>query len=122
MARRFSRSDLEEMLHALGARDADLAHAHRVAGTPDLGQRAPGFATLLHIIIAQQLSTASAGAIRKRLDTLAGAVTPERFLAFDDEALREIGFSRQKTLYTRLLAESLARRHFDLFLFYVSGA
>jgi DNA-3-methyladenine glycosylase II len=25
-----------------------------------------------------------------------------------------IGFSRQKTLYTRLLAESLARRHFDL--------
>src|SRR5206468_1745086 len=40
--------------------------------------------------------------------------TPNRFLKLTDTELLRIGFSRQKTLYTRLLAESLSRRHFDL--------
>ncbi|HYB08223.1 MAG TPA: DNA-3-methyladenine glycosylase 2 family protein [Alphaproteobacteria bacterium] len=114
MAHRFSRTVLEEMLQALGARDADLAHAHRVAGTPDLRPRTPGFATLLHIIIAQQLSTASASAIRNRLDALAEPLTPEGFLALDDSALREIGFSRQKIHYGRGLAEAIASGTLDL--------
>jgi DNA-3-methyladenine glycosylase II len=41
-------------------------------------------------------------------------LTPGRFLKLTDAELLRIGFSRQKTLYTRLLAESLARRYFDL--------
>src|SRR4029077_3983251 len=36
------------------------------------------------------------------------------FLKLTDDELLRIGFSRQKNLYTRLLAESLSRRHFDL--------
>jgi len=114
MAHRFNKKILEEMLVGLGRRDPDLAHAHRVAGTPDLRHRAPGFATLLNSIIGQQLSTASAGAIRKRLDGLADLLTAERFLALDDGALRGIGFSRQKILYGRGLAEAITSGTLDL--------
>jgi DNA-3-methyladenine glycosylase II len=111
---RFSRRAMEEALTLLAARDPDLARAFGEAGVPDLRHRAPGFDTLLNIIIAQQLSTASASAIRRRLDALVETVTPEHFLALDDDALRGIGFSRQKILYGRGLAEAIASKRLDL--------
>src|SRR5438874_6316705 len=49
-----------------------------------------------------------------RLNAAVRPLTPARFLSLTDAELLRIGFSRQKTLYTRLLAESLSRRHFDL--------
>ena len=41
-------------------------------------------------------------------------LTPGCFLRLTDVELKEIGFRRQKTLYTRLLADALARGHFNL--------
>lgn len=114
MTRRFSRALLEEALAELSRRDPDIARAHREAGTPALRRREPGFAALLNIILAQQLSAASADAIRRRLVELAGPLTPERFLALDDAQLRAIGFSRAKILYGRGLAEALASGALDL--------
>ena len=114
MTRRFGRDLMAEALAELGRRDSDIARAHREAGTPALRRREPGFATLLNIILAQQLSAASAEAIRRRLAELAGALTPERFLALDEDALRAIGFSRQKILYGRELAAAVAERRLDL--------
>ncbi len=76
--------------------------------------RKPGFPTLVYIILEQQVSLASARAAFERLKTTVKPLTPKRFLRLNDAELLRIGFSRQKTLYTRLLAESLARRHFDL--------
>jgi len=114
MTPRFSRKTLEETLAELGRRDPDLARAHREAGLPALRKRAPGFAALLNIILSQQLSTASAEAIRRRLEALATPLSPESFLALDDARLRGIGFSRQKVLYGRGLAEALASGRLDL--------
>lgn len=114
MTRRFSRKTMEEALAELGRRDPDIARAHREAGLPALRRREPGFATLLDIILAQQLSAASAAAIRKRLLEATGAMAPERFLALSDERLRAIGFSRQKILYGRGLAEAILERRLDL--------
>jgi DNA-3-methyladenine glycosylase II len=111
---RFSLKVMEETLAVLGARDIDLARAHREAGTPALRHRQPGFATLLDIILAQQLSTASANAIRGRLAALASPLAPERFLELDDDCLRAIGFSRQKIIYGRGLAEAIATGALDL--------
>jgi len=110
----FNRKILEEVLVELGRRDPDLARAHREAGLPALRKRAPGFETLLNIILAQQLSTASAAAIRRRLEALASPITPESFLALGEAELRAIGFSRQKILYGRGLAEAVASRRLDL--------
>lgn len=98
----------------LAQRDADLASVLQKYGQPPLWVRDPGFPTLVYIILEQQVSLASARAAYQRLQAAARPLTPTRFLRLTDIQLKRIGFSRQKTLYTRLLAESLARGHFDL--------
>jgi DNA-3-methyladenine glycosylase II len=94
--------------------DADLARIVETYGAPPLWVREPGFSTLVYIILEQQVSLASAKAAFDRLNSAVRPLTPRRFLKLSDAELLRIGFSRQKTLYTRLLAESLSRRHFDL--------
>lgn len=98
----------------LTERDEHLAEVVATYGRPSLWVREPGFPTLVYIILEQQVSLASAKAAFDRLKATVKPLTPRGFLKLDDAELLRIGFSRQKTLYTRLLAESLARRHFDL--------
>ena len=98
----------------LAGRDEHLAAVVKTYGQPPLWVREPGFPTLVYIILEQQVSLASARAAFARLKTAANPLTPERFLKLTDVELLRIGFSRQKALYSRLLAESLARRYFDL--------
>jgi DNA-3-methyladenine glycosylase II len=98
----------------LADRDEHLADVVKTYGQPPLWVREPGFPTLVYIILEQQVSLASARAAFERLRAATKPLTPKRFLKLNDAELLRIGFSRQKTLYTRLLAESLARRHFDL--------
>ncbi len=98
----------------LADRDAHLAEVVETYGQPPLWVREPGFPTLVYIILEQQVSLASAKAAFDRLNASVRPLTPKRFLKLTDAELLRIGFSRQKTLYTRLLADSLARRHFDL--------
>lgn len=98
----------------LAHKDRDLERVVQVYGQPPLWVREPGFPTLVYIILEQQVSLASAKAAFDRLIAAVRPLTPKRFLKLADAELLRIGFSRQKTLYTRLLAESLARRHFDL--------
>lgn len=84
-------------------------------GPPPHFTRAPGFPTLIHIILEQQVSLASALAAFNRLQAACGAgLSPPAFLQFDDAALKEIGFSRQKTRYGRLLAEAITTGDLDL--------
>lgn len=87
--------------------DPDLAQIYEKLGPPPLWSREPGFPTLIHIILEQQVSLASAQAAMDRLLAAASPLGPETFLAFDDAALKTIGFSRQKTGYGRLLAQAL---------------
>jgi len=95
-------------------RDENLAGVVRTYGQPQLWVREPGFPTLVYIILEQQVSLASAKAAFDRLQAVVKPLTPAGLLKLNDAELLRIGFSRQKALYTRLLAESLARRHFDL--------
>jgi DNA-3-methyladenine glycosylase II len=69
--------------------------------------REPGFPTLIHIILEQQVSLASARAAYDRLLVAASPLTPARFLELDDAELKTIGFSRQKTAYGRELAGAI---------------
>ena len=95
-------------------RDENLAEVVRTYGQPQLWVREPGFPTLVYIILEQQVSLASAKAAFDRLKAVVKPLTPAGLLKLNDAELLRIGFSRQKALYTRLLAESLTRRHFDL--------
>jgi len=114
-----SQTILNEDLFAQGVRfladrDAHLAEVVEKYGRPPLWVREPGFPTLVYIILEQQVSLASAKAAFDRLNAALRPLSPRGFLKLTDQELKRIGFSRQKTLYTRLLADSLARRHFDL--------
>jgi DNA-3-methyladenine glycosylase II len=107
-------SAFTQAVHALAGRDEHLAEVVAKYGRPPLWVRDPGFPTLVYIILEQQVSLVSAKASFDRLNAAVRPLTPSRFLKLTDADLLRIGFSRQKTLYTRLLAESLSRRHFDL--------
>ncbi len=98
----------------LSQRDVDLAGVVERYGAPSLWTREPGFPSLVYIILEQQVSLASAKAAFDRLNAAVRPLTPGRFLKLNSHQLKRIGFSRQKAHYTRLLAESLANRHFDL--------
>lgn len=101
---------VEELAH----REPAFAAVLNAYGPPPLWARAPGFPTLLWIILEQQVSMASARAAFEKLCRIANPLTPERFLALDDEILRSAGFSRQKTRYGRALAEAVHTGVLDL--------
>ncbi len=94
-------------VRALAADDPAIAASVERFGPPPLWAREPSFATLVHLILEQQVSLVSALAAFERLRTAVGEVTPEAFLTLDDEELLAIGFSRQKAGYARSLALAL---------------
>ncbi len=84
---------VDELAHRDPALDTIVARY----GRPPLWARKPGFPTLIHIILEQQVSLASARAAFDRLAAAVTPLTPAGFLALDDAQLKTIGFSRQKT-------------------------
>jgi len=98
----------------LAARDPDLADIVARLGSPPLWDRQPGFPTLLHIVLEQQVSLASARAAFDRLRVVAEPLTPTRFLELSDTDLLAIGFSRQKARYGRALAAAVDSGALDL--------
>jgi DNA-3-methyladenine glycosylase II len=97
----------------LAKRDPHLAAIVKQYGHPPMWGRKPGFATLIHIILEQQVSLASARAAFNKLRATISPVTPRRFLALSDTELKTIGFSRQKTAYARYLANAILERRFN---------
>ena len=83
-------------------------------GPPPLWDRVPGFGTLVHIILEQQVSLASAKAAYDRLLAATDPLTPEAFLRLNDADLLAIGFSRQKARYGRALAAAIMDGTLDL--------
>jgi DNA-3-methyladenine glycosylase II len=75
---------------------------------PPLRRREGGFAGLCAIIVAQQLSVASANAIWAKFAARIAPLTPEVLLAATDEDLRLAGLSRAKQRSLRALAATLA--------------
>ncbi|TFG97474.1 MAG: DNA-3-methyladenine glycosylase 2 family protein [Calditrichales bacterium] len=94
----------QEAIDFLVAKDPDLETIVANYGPPPMWEREPGFPTLVHIILEQQVSLASAKAAFSKLLNLAPELTPAQFLTYDDVILKKVGFSRQKTRYCRNLA------------------
>ncbi|HCA59179.1 MAG TPA: DNA-3-methyladenine glycosylase 2 family protein [Blastocatellia bacterium] len=98
----------------LAGRDANLRSVLNRHGTPPLWDREPGFATLVQIILEQQVSLASARACFEKLQSRLGEVSPAGVLELNDAELKAIGFSRQKTAYARHMAEAVLEGRIDL--------
>ncbi|MBS7537904.1 DNA-3-methyladenine glycosylase family protein [Ancylobacter lacus] len=88
---------LDRAVEILAGRDPLLAGLYARHGMPALRRRPPGFAGLVDIILAQQVSTAAARGFSARLEAeLGGAATPESVRRAGEEGLRRAGLSRPK--------------------------
>lgn len=109
-----SQDTLDEGLQFLSAQDADLARVLTKHGPPNLRSQPPGFPTLLKIILGQRVSRSSAASTYQRLCDAIGPPKPASFQTLDDDDLRAIGFSRQKTRYGRELASAILEGRLQL--------
>ena len=104
-----SQSALEEAAARLLPIDPEIvAKLIAIGGPPPLRLQAPGFAGLIRIIVAQQVSTASANAIFKRVETILAPLSAETVLEADDEKLRACGLSMPKMRAFRAIARAVA--------------
>ncbi len=106
---------IKQQLDAACNLDPQLCAILDLTGYPEPRLRPPGFATLVQIINAQQLSTKAAGAIWQRLEnSCGGELTPEKILDGAPHMLLECGLSARKTEYITGLSEMLVSGELDL--------
>lgn len=97
--------DVAEGAAWLAANEPRFALALAAVGEVPLRRRPDGFAALMDAIISQQVSVASANAIRTRMGAAGFDVRAQVALATEQE-LRAAGLSRQKAGYALALAHS----------------
>lgn len=77
-------------------------------GPVPMRTRKGGFEALLHMIVSQQVSVASANAIWARLEAGLDPLTPEAILRKRDATLQAFGLSRPKVRYAKEIAGAIA--------------
>ncbi len=82
-------------------------------GLPTVPSRPQGFETMVLLILEQQVSINSAKAAFLKLRSKAIEIKPEQLLQLSDEAFREAGISRQKTLYIKGLSKTVLCNELD---------
>jgi len=114
MADRFNQSNYQNICDTLASGDNDLASIINIYGYPPLWSRPNTFETLVHIILEQQVSLASALSALNKLRERLAEIIPERLLLLTDEEMRACYVSRQKAIYLRHLAQALATGQLNL--------
>lgn len=109
-----TRKTFARALQHLCDNDPDLAHILTILDPPIFWTRKPGFASLIHIILEQQVSLASARASFDRLREAISPLTPDGFLELNAARLKTFGFSRQKAAYARNLAKAIVDGQLNL--------
>ena len=110
----FNEDNFNKICNELSGKDKQLAGIAEQYGYPPLWKRTATFQTLIHIILEQQVSLASARAALNKLKQRLGRVSPKKLLVLSDEELRACYFSRQKTVYARCLAEAIVSKQINL--------
>lgn len=114
MSEQFTKATFYPICDELALIDADLAAIINTYGYPPLWSRPNTFETLVHIILEQQVSLASALSALNKLKERVQELTPARLLLLTDEEMRACYCSRQKTTYIRYLAEALLSGQINL--------
>jgi DNA-3-methyladenine glycosylase II len=111
---RFTQSNYHAICDKLAAADPDLAAIIKAHGYPPFWSRPNSFETLVHIILEQQVSLASALSALNKLKERLQELTPARLLLLTDEEMKACYCSRQKTGYIKYLAEALLSGQLNL--------
>jgi DNA-3-methyladenine glycosylase II len=105
--RALTRETLAEGVRFLARRDPDFAALYGRNGLPPMWARRPGFQTLVHIVLEQQVSIAAARSLFRRVSAEIGGMTPERVLERGVLGLHRLGITRQKASYCHALAQAV---------------
>jgi len=111
---RFTQSNYHTICDKLAAADPNLAAIIKAHGYPPFWSRPNTFETLVHIILEQQVSLASALSALNKLKERLQELTPARLLLLTDEEMKACYCSRQKTGYIKYLAEALLSGQLNL--------
>ena len=103
----FTYRNFISICHTLATKDPDLQSIISTYGYPPFWKRAASFETLVHIILEQQVSLASALVALNKLKEKIIEITPQNLLLLSDEEMKHCYFSRQKITYSRHLAQEL---------------
>lgn len=107
-------ADLDAGLAALGAIDPRFVPIIAQTGRPPLRRRAHGYAGLAAIIVSQQLSTASAGAIWGRLTAAFDPFEPAAILRARPVRLGRLGLSSAKIRALKAIAHAIGKGDINL--------
>jgi DNA-3-methyladenine glycosylase II len=110
----FNTDNFQLLCDRLARKDKGLKAIIKTHGYPPLWSRPANFQTVIHIILEQQVSLASALAALTKLKEKLGTITPQKLLLLTDAEMRACYFSRQKTLYARHLAEAIISKQLNL--------
>ncbi|MET0244867.1 MAG: DNA-3-methyladenine glycosylase 2 family protein, partial [Flavitalea sp.] len=110
----FSIKNFFSIADKLAGIDEGLAMIIRDHGFPPMWQRPNTFETLVHFILEQQVSLASALAALTRLREKLTLISVENILTLTDEEMRACYVSRQKMGYIRGMAKAIADGSLDL--------
>ena len=113
----FHEGNFKQICNKLSRKDADLKFILKNYGYPPIWTRSNSFATLIHIILEQQVSLASARAAYDKLKEKLGAITPKKLITLSDKEMKACYFSRQKIVYARHLAEAVISGKISLKIF-----
>src|ERR1700753_3714860 len=114
MINKFTHTNFHAICDELASADADLAAIIEAHGYPPMWTRPNSFETLVHIILEQQVSLASALSALNKLKERVQEITPGRVLLLTDEEFRACYCSRQKTAYIKFLAEAILNGQINL--------
>jgi DNA-3-methyladenine glycosylase II len=114
MDNKFTLASYHTICDELGLLDPDLQSIINAYGYPPFWSRPNSFETLVHIILEQQVSLASALSALNKLKERLQELTPARLLLLTDEEMRACYVSRQKSGYLKYLAEALLSGQLNL--------
>ncbi|MCO5950843.1 DNA-3-methyladenine glycosylase family protein [Mucilaginibacter flavidus] len=114
MTNQFTKSTFHSFCDKLIPTDTDLAAIFNAYGYPPFWNRPNTFETLVHIILEQQVSLASALSALNKLKERLQELTPARLLLLTDEEMRACYVSRQKNIYLKYLAEAILSGQLNL--------
>jgi DNA-3-methyladenine glycosylase II len=107
MIQQFTSTNYRTICDKLASADSDLQKIIQTHGYPPFWSRPNSFESLVHIILEQQVSLASARSALNKLKDRVQELTPARVLLLTDEEFKACYCSRQKTGYIKYLAEAI---------------
>lgn len=114
MISQFTSTNYQAICSKLALADPDLQKIIDTHGYPPFWSRPNSFESLVHIILEQQVSLASALSALNKLRERVQEIAPARILLLTDEEMRACYVSRQKNGYIKYLAEALLSGQLNL--------